>query len=542
MNFDTLSAVDMVNFPFQPKAIQDEMGEAFEKEYGRMSGNLGLEVPLTQAGVAQNLILYPYVNPASELINASLLPSTMIIDPTTGLPDSTYKVEPLSNPGDGTQIWKITHNGVDTHPIHFHLFDVQVINRVGWDGIIRPPEANELGWKDTVRISPLEDTIVALRPIIPVVPFALPNSVRTLNPMMPEGSIVMFANVDAEGNPTDPIINTPVNFGWEYVWHCHILSHEEMDMMRPMSVGVPPSKPEGLSVAISGRNVTLNWTDTSQTETGFIVQYAEAAAGPWMDQATLPANAATYTYRKGRNAPSYFYRILASNTIGYNATPGYSTMNVTAASAIVNDTGTVVTPDAPSAPSNLTAAVQAGPAVQLTWTDNSTTETAFIIERALGGGAFEQVGRVDVTNPLAVGGQIFYTDNTVAVGNNYSYRVAATAGGQPSYSNTVSVSTALVPAAPAMANATASLSRNGRNATVTVTWGDVANETGYNIQIATDASFAAVVSNNSVGVDVTSYTSGKLATGTPYFVRVRAFNGSGTSAWTNAAPFPVTTP
>ena len=27
---------------------------------------------------------------------------------------------------DGTQIWKITHNGVDTHAIHFHLFNVQI--------------------------------------------------------------------------------------------------------------------------------------------------------------------------------------------------------------------------------------------------------------------------------------------------------------------------------------------------------------------------------------------------------------------------------
>ena len=33
---------------------------------------------------------------------------------------------------------------------------------------------------------------------------------------------------------TTPIVNAMTNFGWEYVWHCHILSHEEMDMMRPM--------------------------------------------------------------------------------------------------------------------------------------------------------------------------------------------------------------------------------------------------------------------------------------------------------------------
>ncbi len=73
------------------------------------------------------------------------------------------KVTPIATADDGTQIWKITHNGVDTHPIHFHAFDVQVLNRVTWDNIIIPPDATELGWKDTVRISPLEDTIVALR-------------------------------------------------------------------------------------------------------------------------------------------------------------------------------------------------------------------------------------------------------------------------------------------------------------------------------------------------------------------------------------------
>lgn len=39
------------------------------------------------------------------------------------------------------RIWKITHNGVDTHLIHFHLFEVQLING---DGFIRLPDANEL--------------------------------------------------------------------------------------------------------------------------------------------------------------------------------------------------------------------------------------------------------------------------------------------------------------------------------------------------------------------------------------------------------------
>ena len=177
---------------------------------------------------------------------------------------------------DGTQIWKITHNGVDTHPIHWHMFDVQLLNRVTWDNIIIPPEPAELGWKDTLRISPLEDTIVAIRPIIPMVPFELPNNIRMLNPSMPVGDLSMFNNVDLDGNPTAPIINQLINFGWEYTYHCHILSHEEMDMMRPVAVAAPPLAPSGLSWILTGggnnRTLTISWNDNSINETAFVLQ------------------------------------------------------------------------------------------------------------------------------------------------------------------------------------------------------------------------------------------------------------------------------
>ena len=73
--------------------------------------------------------------------------------------------------------------------MHFHMFNVQLVNRVGWDGAIRTPDPNELGWKDTVRMNPLEDIIVALRPMtLENLPFKLPNSVRLLDPTMPLNS------------------------------------------------------------------------------------------------------------------------------------------------------------------------------------------------------------------------------------------------------------------------------------------------------------------------------------------------------------------
>ncbi len=134
--------------PMEPKAIQ----ELFTLDYGRMNATLGTELPFT-GFPNQTTVPLGYADPPTETING-------------GIP----------------QLWKITHNGVDTHFIHFHLFNVQVINRVGWDGAIRPPDANELGWKETVRMNPLEDVIVAVNPIVPTLPFPVPDSNRLLDP------------------------------------------------------------------------------------------------------------------------------------------------------------------------------------------------------------------------------------------------------------------------------------------------------------------------------------------------------------------------
>jgi hypothetical protein len=49
------------------------------------------------------------------------------------------------------------------------------------------------------------------------------------------GSTMGFFGVDHLGNPVT-VVNKMTNVGWEYVWHCHLLGHEENDMMRPFVV------------------------------------------------------------------------------------------------------------------------------------------------------------------------------------------------------------------------------------------------------------------------------------------------------------------
>jgi FtsP/CotA-like multicopper oxidase with cupredoxin domain len=256
LTFFPVGSTTSVTFQDQRKAIQ----ELFTLDYGRMNATLGVELPLTNF-LTQTTIPLGYIDPPTEIIKQ----------------------------GD-TQLWKITHNGVDTHFIHFHLFNVQVINRMGWDGTKRPIDANELGWKDTVRMNPLEDILVALQPITPVLPFPLRDSYRLLDVTMPAHGpncpatfttsplpCSIFTNIDPSTNIGTQTPNAVNNFGWEYVWHCHILGHEENDMMRAITFQVPPEAPSNLSIAAAVTGLTLSWTDNSASETGFTLQRADDA-------------------------------------------------------------------------------------------------------------------------------------------------------------------------------------------------------------------------------------------------------------------------
>ena len=92
----------------------------------------------------------------------------------------------------------------DAHPMHLHLVQFQMLHRQGFNlgdyvfskklvfiGTPRPPAENEAGWKDTAVV--------------------YPNEVLTI--------IVRF-----EG------------YAGRYVYHCHMLEHEDNDMMRPYEV------------------------------------------------------------------------------------------------------------------------------------------------------------------------------------------------------------------------------------------------------------------------------------------------------------------
>ncbi len=318
--FTSLSG-SVINITFQPKALHDEMGAVYD-QYGRMSAMLGVEVPSPTSVTAQ-FMPYGYDSPPTDVIMTSLGEFNGV------------------QAGDGTQIWKISHNGVDSHPIHWHMYNVQVINRVGWDGNVRAPDPAELGWKETVRVSPLEDTIVALRPVAVTVPFEVPDQIRAIAPTEALGNPLPAPPgggwFDPMGNGIttnglDMVPNHLVNYGWEYVWHCHILAHEEMDMMhaQAISVNTPATPPDTL---MSGEvtdltNTTavyLAWTDQSTNETDWIIQRSNLTDSIWYDFKTVPSYSGPQTGVPAMaidnsipvdTNPPYKYRVEAANIVG----------------------------------------------------------------------------------------------------------------------------------------------------------------------------------------------------------------------------------
>jgi spore coat protein A len=124
------------------------------------------------------------------------------------LNESHWHMPVTENPVlDSTEIWSFVNLAGDAHPMHLHLVRFQVLDRRPFDlfaynadkslvytGPAVPPAANELGWKDTVRADPGMVTRI----------------------------IVKF-----EG------------YAGRYVWHCHLLEHEDNEMMRPYDVIAP---------------------------------------------------------------------------------------------------------------------------------------------------------------------------------------------------------------------------------------------------------------------------------------------------------------
>jgi spore coat protein A len=162
-----------------------------------------------------------------------------------------------------TEQWQVYNTTADTHPIHLHSTSFQIVSRqkFNWKvvdpatgafivtaltGRASPPAANEMGWKDTVQMNPGEVTTI----------------------------LVTF---DVPGN---------------FVWHCHILEHEEHDMMNQLVVlaaptaAAAPAAVTTASATITSKSAMMTTapTATSSTRAGAISRPVSLTSGSTLDQ------------------------------------------------------------------------------------------------------------------------------------------------------------------------------------------------------------------------------------------------------------------
>jgi hypothetical protein len=314
-----------------------------------------------------------------------------------------------------------------------------------------------------------------------------------------DGNAYVTGSTTATNFPTTPsafqIVGTSTGNGW----------------VAKITAGTPlvaPAAPSKL-VAQQGAagKVDLTWQDNSTDETGFEVVYFVDAT--WSRRGVAGADSTTFQDSNLQAGKTYTYRVRA--------------VKDGIASPWSND-ATTGSSNAPPPPSDLTVLGTLPTAIRLGWTDNSSNETGFKVERKTGNGTY-------TTTFTTAANVTQFDDTTVAPGLTYTYRVRAfNGGGDSAPSNEVTVTVPQTPPPTAPSNLVVTgVSRTS----VDLSWRDNSNnETGFSIERRTGTD--PFVEIGTVAVNVTVYhDTASLQPGVTYNYRVRATSGRGSSGASN---------
>ena len=276
------------------------------------------------------------------------------------------------------------------------------------------------------------------------------------------------------------------------------------------SVTVDPVNHTAQIVVNSGTQLDLTWQDNSSDESGFKIE--RSLDGVSFSQiATTAANVTRYSNKGLIASKTYYYRIRAFNASGDSA---YSAIGQAKTNPVI-----------PASPSGLKTSSVSSTQVNLAWTDSSTNETGFQVERSFNGTQFAIVA----TQPA---GTTSYLDTLLTPAETYYYRISSfNAGGvsTPTPNLKVVTSTASLPADPTNLSATAASSTE-----IDLNWTDNSNnDEGFKISRSTDGvKFGDI---DSSPVNTPSYKDKTVVSGKKYYYRVRAWNSAGFSSYSNTA-------
>ncbi len=270
------------------------------------------------------------------------------------------------------------------------------------------------------------------------------------------------------------------------------------------ATALTPGSPVLTAVRNSEVQINLSWTDTTTDETGFKVDRCTGAGCTnFAEIAALAAGTTAYSNTGLTYGITYTYQVRAYKT----ATCAWETTS-----------GTASATTSIAAPSILTASAANTTQINLSWTDNTSSETGFKIERCEGAGcsSFAEIA-------VVAANIVTYQDTTVCNSTSYSYRVRAYQTGQwdSGYSNTASATTG-TPSVPG------SLATSGATEVkLTLTWTDgTADETGFRIERCTGAGCVDFTEITTVAANTITYSNTGLSPSTSYSYRVRAYKSA----------------
>ncbi len=186
----------------------------------------------------------------------------------------------------------------------------------------------------------------------------------------------------------------------------------------------PEAPADLIATPASHMQIDLSWTDNSSDESGFIIERKTESGGDFSQIAEVGDDEVSYKDSQVSDATTYFYRVCAFNSDGQS-----NCSNEDSATTYL------------AAPSRLSATAVSSSQIDLSWTDNSSAELGFKIERKTvsetttdsstieSAGTYEQTGTVDANVTS-------YSDSDLEPYTTYSYRVTAyNDDGNSDYSN-----------------------------------------------------------------------------------------------------------
>jgi titin len=273
-----------------------------------------------------------------------------------------------------------------------------------------------------------------------------------------------------------------------------------MTGIRVITPTSPPAPPAHLALwVLSASAVNFTWEDASNDESGFEL-WRSAAGSAFARIQSLPPNAISTNDTGLAGGVVYRYRVRAVNAFGFGES---NEVSVGSPNPVLD------------APTSLAATARGTRLVELQWSDNSSGELGFVIQRRVStGSVFSQVGLV---GPNA---QAFADTAGLSGGSSYTYRVAARGQfGQSAWSNEETVTTLYQDVFPP-SNLIALYESASKS--VRLTWKD---NTIFEIQTRIERRsnptglFAEIART---GVDVVSYRDTTATAGVSYTYRVRA--------------------